>query len=295
MIQTKPYDFMVQHTPQREWIERRGTILWLATYFVELGAGTFFVASFFNTLWGMFVGMLVCVVLGGGLHFIYLGKPLRLWQIFLSSGWKTSWLSRGLWFLTAFIILGGIYLGLAKWSSNIQGLLIAADVFAFCTVIYFGFVMNYINGIPLWNTALLPLLIAVVSIWGGLGVIILTLLATGADVADSETWLRIFLFFFIFIVFIYLVSARYQGVTGKVSVGEITTGRWAPLFWITVVLGMILPVVIGASEWLHLFEVRTELLCVSIAFELLADLSLRYCILRCGFYAPLIPSTSYTT
>ena len=36
------YDWMAKYTPQTEWIERRGVLLWLAFFFIELGAGVFF-------------------------------------------------------------------------------------------------------------------------------------------------------------------------------------------------------------------------------------------------------------
>ena len=59
MIQTRPYEFMVSYTPQREWIKGGGIKLWLAFFFIELGAGMFFVASFFGSLWAMFIGWLL--------------------------------------------------------------------------------------------------------------------------------------------------------------------------------------------------------------------------------------------
>ena len=85
----EPYDWMVKYTPQSEWIERRGILLWLAFFFIELGAGMFFVASFFNDIWPMFIGWLICAILGGGFHLIFLGKPLRFWRIIFSSGWES--------------------------------------------------------------------------------------------------------------------------------------------------------------------------------------------------------------
>jgi integrase len=36
---------MVYYTPQREWIEKGGIKLWLAFFFIELGAGMFFIGS----------------------------------------------------------------------------------------------------------------------------------------------------------------------------------------------------------------------------------------------------------
>lgn len=75
----KPYEWMTQYTLQTEWIERRGILLWLAFFFIELGAGMFFVASFFNNLSAMLAGWIICGVLGGGFHLLFLGKPFRFW------------------------------------------------------------------------------------------------------------------------------------------------------------------------------------------------------------------------
>src|SRR4030042_5282647 len=100
------YDWMVKYTPQKEWIERRGVLLWLAFFFIELGAGIVFVASFFNSFITMLTGWLICAVLGGGLHLVFLGRPLRFWRIVFSSGWRTSWISRGLIFVVLFLVFG---------------------------------------------------------------------------------------------------------------------------------------------------------------------------------------------
>ena len=191
---------MVTFTPQREWIENQGLLMWLSTFFVEVGAATFLVASIFGDLRAMFVGIVMCAILGGGLHLADLGHPLRFWRILFSSGWKTSWIARGIWFVNLFIVLGGIYLGLAMMSSNIPGLLIASNVFAFCTIIYFGFLLSYVNGLALWNSALLPILILVLSIWGGLDIFMLISLMTGTESVIVEFWSRIFPLIVIFII-----------------------------------------------------------------------------------------------
>ncbi len=291
MIQARPYEFMVQYTPQREWIERRGIIFWLAFFFIELGAGTFLVASAFGSLLGMLVGWLICAVLGGGLHLIYLGHPFRFWRIVLSSGWKTSWISRGLYFVGIFLVLGLIHMILVQWASSALALLIAADVFAFCALIYVGFVMCSVNGIPLWNTPLLPVLYVILGIWGGLGLTLVAMLTTGLPTASVNEWLHVFMLSFIFVIFIYLFSIRYQGMAGKVSVRQIVTGKWAPLFWVVVVvLGIALPLAVTFGTWFAGLVIPVALLYIVIFFELAGDLALRYCILRCGLYSPLIPT-----
>ncbi len=298
MIQSRPYEFMVQFTPQREWIERQGILLWLAFFFIELGAGTFFVASIFNNLWGQLVGWLVCGILGGGLHLVYLGHPFRFWRMVFSSGWRTSWISRGLIFVAGFLVLGLVHMALARWASISFPLLAATNILAFAAVIYGGFAMNYINALQLWNTALLPVLYVVAGFWGGFGVTLAVLMLTGATgvVASVEEWARVFLVAYVIIVLSYLISVRYRGLAGKASIREIVAGRWAALFWVMVVtLGVALPITVVISSFLvGLAATPVVLLYIAIAFELLGDLSFRYLILKGALYSPLIPSSNYT-
>ncbi len=296
MIQSRPYEFMVEYTPQREWVEGRGVMLWLAFFFIELGAGTFMVSSLFNNRAGMFLGWVLCAILGGGLHLFYLGHPLRFWRMLISAGWRSSWISRGIYFVSLFLTLGAIFLVVSSSGSAPMGLLVAANVFAFCTVIYGGFAMNFVNGIQLWNTPLLPLLYAVLGIWGGLGVNLMILVANGAStqVLRVEEWSRIFLLAFVFIVFVYLFSIRYQGPTAKTSVREMVAGRWATLFWAGVVfLGIVFPLAVVLGSWLAGLEIPVGLLYLTILFELIGDLAFRYCLLRCGLYSPLLPTRGY--
>jgi formate-dependent nitrite reductase membrane component NrfD len=206
MIQTKPYEFMVSYTPQTEWIEKGGVKLWLAFFFIELGAGMFLIASLFDNFAATAVGWLLCAVLGGGLHLLYLGKPLRFWRMAFSSGWKTSWISRGIIFVSFFLMLGFIHMALLKWQIRVTGLLVAADIFAFLTIIYGGFAMNYVNGISLWNTALLPVIYGVSGLWGGAEVTLGIALGTGTiEIGPAvEEWIRILLVGYLFLIPVYL-------------------------------------------------------------------------------------------
>jgi formate-dependent nitrite reductase membrane component NrfD len=291
----KLYDWMVKPMPQTEWIERRGILLWLAFFFIELGAGTFFVATFFHSIMAMFIGWLICAMLGGGAHILYLGHPFRLWRIV----WRpqTSWISRGLIFVGLFLILGAVHMGLALWAESPLALLIATDIFAFLVVIYGGFAMNYVNGIPLWNTALLPILYLVSGVWGGAGLTLCIGLATGATtlVIMIEEWVRILLIGFIILLAVYLISVRYGTTTGKVSVREIVSGRWWPVMWFLVVsLGLVLPIgVVSSSFVVGIEHISAAVLYISIFCELIGDLSMRYLILKCGLYSPLIPSLAF--
>ncbi len=293
------YEWMVKPTQQTEWIERRGILLWLAFFFIELGAGIFFVATFFNnSLWAMLIGWLICGVLGGGTHILYLGHPFRFWRMVLKPG--TSWISRGLIFVSLFLILGLIQMVLVLDGGSSLVLMVLADIFAFLTIVYGGFAMNYINGIPLWNTALLPVLYVVSGIWGGAGVALGVALATGvvSTIGVSlEEWIRILLVAYIGLLIAYLISVRYTNPIGKISVRGIVSGRYWPLMWFVVVfLGLVFPTaVVVTSLNTGIENMPAVVLYISIFCELVGDLTMRYLILKEGVYAPLIPSSAFTT
>lgn len=293
MIQTRPYEFMASYTPQREWIEKRGALLWFAFFFIELGAGTFIISSIFDSLPGMLVGWVICALLGGGFHLLFLGRPLRFWRMVFSSGWKTSWISRGLIFVIVFLALGSVHMGLTLWSNPPTFLLIVTDIFAFLTVIYGGFAMNYVNGIPLWNTALLPILYVISGLWGGAELTLGIFLSQGKVVAGIpvEQTIRILLIGFVLLIPVYLMSVRYTSLAGKASVRYLVLSKWSLLFWIVVViLGMLMPSVAVISSFILGLEASpVTFLYTAIFFGLLGDLAMRYLILRCGLYSPLIP------
>ena len=293
------YDWMAKYTPQTEWIERRGVLLWLAFFFIELGAGIFFIASFFDNLQAMFTGWLVCAILGGGFHLIFLGKPARFWRIVFSSGWQTSWISRGLIFVSLFLILGLVHLALVQWAEPSTALLVIIDIFAFLTIIYGGFAMNYVNGIPLWNTALLPVLYVISGLWGGAEVVLGVTMATGeiSSVIAIEEWIRILLMGYVILIPVYLLSTRYTSVTGQASVRYMLLGKWSPVFWIIVVLvGVGVPVAAIISSYVMGLEATPRVfLYIAIFSGLIGDLAVRNLILRCGLYSPLIPSSGTQT
>ena len=323
----KKWEWMAKSTPQTEWIRRKGLLLWLAFFLIELGAGMYFVSFFLDNLWGMFIGWLICLILGGGTHLLYLGKPLRFWRMvinytgegglrecllslrhplkfgrmLLNSGWKTSWISRGLIFVGLFAIIGAIHLGLYKWAGagTAYPLGIVMAVVSFLVTVYGGFAMNYSNAIPLWNTALLPILFVACSFWGGAELALATVMGgIGGPVTmeSAEEWIRIGLISYIFLMIVYLWTIRYgMTVAGKHAVSQILRGRMSPVFYLGAVgIGMLVPLAAVISSFaMGIGAVPVALLGVAIACGLIGDLSMRYCLLTCGYYAPVIPVSTY--
>ncbi len=291
----KPYEWMVKHTPQTEWIERRGILMWLAEVFGGLGAGLYLVALYFDSLWGMLAGWLVIIVFKGGFHLAYLGKPLRFWRILLRP--QTSWMARGFIFMLLFIVFGAIQLIFSNWLPGTAGefvFKILAGAVAFLVVIYTGFVMNYVNGIQLWNSALLPLLFVLTGVLDGFALVIAVAMFGGnVDILAAEAASRILLIITATLIAIYLWSATYMGPSGRQSVIELIRGSLAPVLWIGVVFcGIILPVAISLPTYFG-GEASSLLLITAIISEMIGAFALKYSILKAGVYAPLIPVSTY--
>jgi formate-dependent nitrite reductase membrane component NrfD len=293
----KPHEWMAKPTAQKEWIERRGILLWLAFFFIELGAGAFVVGSIFNSFAAMVAGWLICGVIGGGAHILNLGQPQRVWRMMKRPG--SSWVSRGLIFVTLFLILGFLdMMVLRAGISSSPILTVLADIFALCTIVYGGFAMNCVNGIPLWNTAALPVLYGVSGIWGGASLTMGITIATGSATTlaiSLEEWVRLLLIAYVILLAAYLMSVRYTNPTGRISVQEIVSGKFKGLIWLGVVtLGLVIPIIVIAASLLAGIEkTPVEIFYLAILCEMVGDLTLRYLILKDGLYSPLVPSNAY--
>jgi formate-dependent nitrite reductase membrane component NrfD len=284
---------MIKLTPQKEWIEGRGVLLLLAMFF-GMGASVYLVFSVFDNLLGMLIGLLIVDVLFGGLHFIYLGKPLRFWRMFLRP--QTSWISRGLIFVILLNVAGLIEMGAIYWllGTGIQiAFKVISVILAVLVCIYTGFVMSYVRAIPFWNNALLPVLIVVHEILGGLGVALMLskINGFGLDIELIEHWSTILLLMSAFLLTIYLWNATYSMRPGPQSVLALLRGpkSFSLPFWIGVILlGVVLPLIVGCYAY-YGGGINPFLLFSGIVSELIGGLGLRYCLLKSGFYAPLLP------
>jgi formate-dependent nitrite reductase membrane component NrfD len=291
----KSYEWMVKYTPQTEWIERRGILIWLAEVSNGLGSGLYLVSLYFNSLVGMFISLLIIVLLKCGLHFAHLRQPLRFWRLALNP--RTSWLARGFIFLTLFIAFGAMQLIFSYWLPGTAweaAFKVVAGIMAILVAAYTGFVMNYVNSIPFWNSALLPLLFVSFSVLSGLAAAIaIGLFGGNIDIMAAVAGIRLLLVINAFFITIYLWSATYMGPTGKHSVKELTQGHIAPVLWLGVVLcGTFIPLGIFIKNYL-VGEASVPLLITAISCVLIGVFSFNYCLLKGGMYSPLIPTSPY--
>jgi formate-dependent nitrite reductase membrane component NrfD len=285
----EPYQWMVEWTPQKEWIDRKGLLIWLAEVSAGLGGGLYLVGAYFGLPIVMLISWLIIIAFKGGFHFAYLGHPLRFWRMGLKPG--TSWVARGFIFMALFIIFGAVQLVLSYWlpGTPLETLFrVIAAVMAFLIAINFGFVLNYVNAIPLWNSGLLPLILVVCGVLDGLAVmIVISSSGGGSHLETARMGSQLLLIANAFLITLYLWSVSYTGNTGKRSVIEILRGRIAPILWIGVVLcGIVTP--LGISVYSYFTGEAYGALLIATVCEMTGVLSLKYSILKAGLYVPLI-------
>ncbi|MFC1998592.1 NrfD/PsrC family molybdoenzyme membrane anchor subunit [Chloroflexota bacterium] len=328
-MHVKPWEWMVKPTPQEEWIEGKGLLSWLSFFSVALGAGMYFVAAILDYPWAMVTGYLVCLVVGGGTKMVDLGKPSRAWRMllnyegeggllqamlllfknpvkfvkmFMNSGWKTSWISRGMYFIGLFMILGLVHIILTftlnNYATGIATLGSVTGIFAILMIIasvlvtvYAGLLIGYVKAIPLWGSAMMPLFFVVSGFLGGAALA----LAGRMNNAAAIGWLQILVLAYVAVVIVYLWNAWNQSGASNYSVRHmIKGGGMLPIiFYVGVVLlGILWPVATVIISYVSNADL-TILLSVAIAGVLIGDLSMRYLIMRCGTYTPLIPTSPY--
>ncbi len=298
------HEWMVKPMHQKEWIERRGVMIWIAEVFTSLGSGLYLVSLFMNSWWGLLVGWIIIMFLKLPVHIAYFGKPWRFYRTLppFSNAWKTSWFARGILFSVFFGTFAFIQLVIGQPDlANLIGPSVAdplyytfgvlAGIFALGVGIYGGFIMNYCKGIPFWNQGLLPVVFVLAGVADGFGLAMGIGLAGGdANVALAEAGSRYLLMINVLLIVVYLISAGYTSSVAKISIRELLKGPSAFMFWGgLIILGLAVPAAISVVSLFSGGEASSVLLIIAIAAHTLGAFALKYCLLKVGIYRPLLP------
>lgn len=278
----KSYDWMVAYTPQTDWIKGHGIFVWLSFFTGILGGGAYLASLYFNSFAGIVVSWIIIAVLKGGLHVGHTKKPLKLWRMILKV--RTSWIARGTLFTILTVILGAIQIILFSVAADSPAEIvfrILTGLSALAVMIYEGFTINYIKGIPFWNSSLLP---PTLISWGILmGLALVTVISsTGTYMAEVISAYKIILIVTVVLTILYLWNALYAESASKESMREIIGNS---LFWIgSVVIGFVVPAIVLFS----INEQGTVSALVILISEIIGALAFTYCVFKAGFYRPLI-------
>jgi len=284
------YDWMLKGTPQTEWIKGQGVFICIAFFLGGVSGGLYLASAYFNNTIGMFISWLLSLCMCG-FYLLHLGNrhPLRVWRMVLNPG--TSWISRGLIFITSFIVLTFIQLCLHQWLPGPAEMVfrVLAGITAFVQSIYTGFALSYVSAIKFWNSALLPILFVTCGFLGGLAILLAINLGNSQpEIVSLENVIRIALILYVIMIVVYLWEATYTDPVAKTSAMDLIRGSNSLVFWAGIVLcGMVIPLGISAFS-LFIRETSTGLLILAVIGEIIGGFSLRYAVLKEGQYSPLI-------
>jgi formate-dependent nitrite reductase membrane component NrfD len=287
------FNWMVKYTPQTAWITGKGVYLWLAFFFAEIFAGVYFISIFMNLRSGLMVGWLGSLLLGGGFHYLYLGKADRGWRILFKVG--RSELSRGLWVILFFSVIGFIQIipivipGL-PWSWNAPTLKILMGIISVLVIIHGFMTMSVVRALPMWNNSMMIPLSFASGLWVGSQIVGFLLMVMGAYSAMAELWCRWSLFLMMAAVLVYLWGSYHGSDTVKASIKRLFAGDCALQFYIGVLLiGICIPLIITLSVWgSDLSNVNAGLVILRLLCVLIGDAAIRYVIMKAPLYPPLV-------
>jgi formate-dependent nitrite reductase membrane component NrfD len=242
---------------QKSW----GWMIVLYIFLAGLGGGTF-LFSFILLLAGKYeriarIGALIgplVVLIASAMLLLDLGSPSRAYRLFTTpKTLMTSWMTRGAWILTGFIIFGLAYalpaFSVFNWLPWTQasglghGIGIMTAILSVIVPIYPGLLLGVIKSIPLWNTSALPPMFFLSGLDTGIAslVLISMFLQSAIDIGGFHLLgaIDIVLIALLLVaLFGYLEIVRQSGITAAASVRLLKT----PLFIGGVVIaGMILP------------------------------------------------------
>ncbi len=289
--QLKPYEWMIKHTPQKEWIDGQGVYLWLAFFFSEIGAGIYFISLFYNFVLGYIVGWLMTLILGGIIHMKYLGQPKNAWRILLKP--KTSELSRGMWVIMIYAVLGffqiaGSMINIFPWAGGVFYKILMAVI---CLMlIMHGFATMYVvRAIPSWHSSIVLPLSIISGIWVGSQFVEFFFTISGKNSHGLEVWSRVFLFVYICFIVMYLWSTMKESETAEFSIKELIKGIYSEIFYIGVVgIGIVIPLLLTLAMW---SGPNFGLVFIRLVSVFLGDMILRYSIMKSAYYTPLVNPT----
>jgi len=221
-----------------------------------------------------------------------LWQPWR--QMFLVSN-PTSMISWGVVILSIFIPVAflyaaalnritfvGRYLERYVWHLEVVGSFLAV-----ATAIYTGILIAVVNGVPFWNTPLMPVLFLASALSTGLAVAMI-----GAAIIDITTIRTLSNFALGHVIFLsveglVLMLFVFMSLTGSVeaaiSAQKLISGILSPYFWaLVVVLGILVPFLLSIVEYYEYGDMPKYLVVGADLCVLIGGMSLRALIVFSG-------------
>lgn len=277
-------EFVLGFRRQVEW----SGLIAAAFFFGKVGAGLFMMSVVTQSRLGMLIGLLIVVVGKGGAHLLFLGKPMRCWRGMTRPG--SAWVSRGLWAMTFMVLLGGWALLLPAGSTLFMPVAIIAALFAFVVAIYDGFLLTSSNAIPIWNTALMPVMCMFYAFLGGTTMTLFLAHFGFIQLSISEHILSnielVLLMVNLLIVIMYLVSSSTAGAAGKTSFNLLVRGPYAMAFFsLAIGVGLVFTILMTYFAGSKASPGTVAMITVA---DLIGHYYIFYLLLKIGVFKPVL-------
>jgi formate-dependent nitrite reductase membrane component NrfD len=283
---------------QKNW----GWLIVLYVFLAGLGGGTFlfsFVLNFISKYTevarlGALIGPVV-VLLGTVLLLFDLGSAGRAYRLFTNPATLvSSWMIRGAWILTAFIIFGLAYalpafeaFSWLPWTQNSglgQALGLIGAFLGIIVPVYPGLLFGVIRSIPFWNTSALPPLFFLSGL--DTGIALLGLLSLSFQGIGIEGLHQLGITGIILIILVLISLATYIEIVRQVGVAAAKSVRLLKSVTFilgVVVLGLLVPLILlFFSIGTYDLQAARILEGVTAILVLLGGLLLRYTVVTSG-------------
>lgn len=240
-----------------------GTIIAAYLFLAGLSAGAFLTSSYVSRKYPeaaavRVVGRLISPVLMGiGLLLLIvdaeagLKHPLRFIYLFTNFN---SVMTIGTYFISFFMMAAAFIalMEILKKDTN-KWVEYVGIVFAAATAIYTGFLIGVIGTVPLWNTAILPILFVVSALSTGIaGTMLVSALVDKKVVHHVIGVKKIHLSLLVaevFLIFTMFLVTSSTNESAAQSVSMLVSGEYSLLFWVGLMsIGLFLPIVIESLE-----------------------------------------------
>jgi formate-dependent nitrite reductase membrane component NrfD len=288
-------DLRSEYRPQRAWGEGRSLFMVIGHFVVGLAAGAWLFGLLYESRACLALS-LVLGALGGVAHLVNLGRPERFWRMAAEPG--RSWVARGFWGLSAFLLgallylvplwLPGVLWGGGSWLAQLGWLLAILGMLVLMG--YMGFVYSSSKAIPFWNSPLHPALYVGYALRGGVAGLLLVQAFGARSIASFHELLLwwIVLSALVAALFVLELHGAWTGgnAAAKRSVEELFAGRLALAFYGGIlVLGLAVP---AALVWYGLYGQASLLAMALLAIaSALGDFFMKYSSIRAGFHLPV--------
>ena len=158
---------------------------------------------------------------------------------------------------------------------------------AVSTATYTGVLIAVVNGVPFWNTPMMPVLFLASAISTGLAAAMIV--AAIIDIRTIKTLSNFALGHVIFlaveglVLMLFVFMSLTRSTEAAISANMLLTGALSPYFWVLVViLGILIPFVLSIIEYYEYGEMPKSLVIGSDLLVLMGGMSLRALIIFSG-------------